>query len=945
MATRQHLEAIFSENDRPLPPLPKSFSSPFLRSDEGTTVLQTRRSRSEYDLGNTLTLPKLRHSKSSGVTSEVPKLHVQEPTEVDSNEPQKSNGDDEAEEIAPARGRTPADSGVHLHKMDITQQLRCMSQLSDVAEDDTPVTSPHPWNFHMRERSDVNASGRSRHSRQKSSTGVDSATLPSSLGRVWSPIRDTSSSIYSRPTSAGANAMDQHHSMPIVKQVENVVDLNALFADWPLKPTPSTEEVNRRSSTVSQKPAASERRNKPLPPTPGGTRQESGMTSFVTAANNDDGLSLKWLSPLQRAYSISNKSISSNASKVSKFVERFSPLKKSVRKRRSMFRFLRPGSRKQQGRNISTPALSAKSPDQTSTCDGPSDNPALLTVQYELPNQPSIASRSVSMSHLSQSQHNDTASQLTVQHPLQRRPTLADYERNLSVVGDDRRRPSVVNSHRMNDIQEEDLRESIPLRRQLSRAHALKDDASPLMAQALEKHQQEKALFRSASKQRESLRSTHPTPTLTTSLFNREDSDLRSSSIDEHGESLEPPSKGHAARSSRRSISFTALVLPQSPTAGSSLHPSTVAVETAPSTKSEGGQNKLPVSPSQQLRIGTSLDSWSRYPSHTRAERCGPAGLSDTVITRDFAVDIDPEEIHVTDEIEPGSPMSKKSEKMKSKKAKASLPKSRSMTVNSIVRYYSNLFHTSGSTGQNRRTSVSTGGRLSYPELEMLPPPSAESSTHHRHSDWDPFEHLKDDAQKIKEYVKDEEDKIEGYVKKEEDKLEHFVRDEEDKFEDFMKKEEQKIMTYVKEEEDKLLHHHRHHSGEHRSTGRDSPFQEIGFFGVTREHGKDHKEHRDTMIGPMDDLEPLQHTQSNEVIEPGMALDGSPSTATEDEAEPLSKADLWSGIYQECITEPLTPAIEVVAEAEQVTSGRESAAIACGGFHWPILLSADQINV
>jgi hypothetical protein len=209
----------------------------------------------------------------------------------------------------------------------------------------------------------------------------------------------------------------------------------------------------------------------------------------------------------------------------------------------------------------------------------------------------------------------------------------------------------------------------------------------------------------------------------------------------------------------------------------------------------------------------------------------------------------------------------------------------------------------------------------------MLPPPSVESSTHHRHSHWDPFERLKEDAYKIKDYVKEEEDRVGEYVKKEEDKLEHFVRDEEDKFEGFMKKEEQKLMTYVKEEEDKLLHHHRHHSGDRLSTGRDSPFKENSLFGISREHDNDHTKRRDTMIGPMDDLEPVTQTQSNEAIEVGTALDGAPSTAIEEEAKPPSKADLWSGIYQECIVEPSAPAIKVVDETEQVTSERQSVAV------------------
>ena len=929
VATRKALAAASSENDCPFAALPKSISSPMLLQDAVVTPMRPRRSRSDYDLVSSLTMPKLRdHAGSYNLIApndlewpttgrisvadthkvEVPILHVQEPTNTDSTKAdERRNG-----AVTDGLDREPealsVDAGYHLHKMDISQQLRCMSQLSDVAEDDSKPASPYPWNFHLRERSDVN-SGRSRHSRQKSSSGIDSATVPSTWGRVRSPIRDATSSIYSRPTSAGANAADQNLESDAAPY-ETPVDLNALFAGWPLKPSPSAEVTHRKLRTVSERSAGSERRNKPLPPTPGGSRKDSDSASFVTADNKDEKLSVTFLSIPQRAGSIkSSSSIASKESRQSKFLERFSqrfsPPKKLVRKRRSIFKFLRPASRKQQGRSISTPVLGAKSPKPADAYDGTSDDPSLLMVQYELPEQPSNATRSMSMSHLRPNHHTDAASQLTAPSALQRRPTLADYERNLSVVGDDRRRPSAVNIHRVKEIQEEDRRESAGVRRRLSRAHPLKDDASPLMAQALEKHQQEKALFRSASKQRESLKSSQPLPVFGSLPFGKGEDKVQANIADDHSDLLDPLEKGHLGGASGRSLSVAHLAPPEPSMVGLSRRGSVAVTSRAPSTKASSVELTTPASAPQKSRIGTSLESWSRYPSHTRAERCGSAGRADAVITRDFAIDINPEEIY-----EIASPGSKHTAKSTEKHPKA-LPKTRSMTFSGIVRYYSNLFHTSGFSGQNRRTSITTGGRLEYPELEMLSPQlPTELSSQHRRSHGHQLErlkeHVKEDADKIKHYVKDEEDKFEGYMRQEEDQFEHFVRKEEDKFEGFMRKEEHKLKSYVKDEEDKLMHHRHNRSSEHDSSGRDSPFREVSVFGVSRDHSQEQRRRRDTMIGPTDspDEEPPQ-VQGEGTTDPSLHLDGTGSTEAERKITP-SKAEVWSDIYQECLAQTST---------------------------------------
>ena len=805
------------------------------------------------------------------------------------------------------------DDGIHLHKMDIHAQLRSMSQLSDPVEEDSLLASPCPLNSDQRDQSDVGAApSRSQRSRHKSSSGLDSETLPTSWGRVRSPVQDETSSLYSRPCSSGTNAMDTQGKGPDIPPYEIPNDLNALFADWPLKPLASTEETHRGLEAVSERSAGSERRNKPLPPTPADSRKESGTASFVTATTKDEG-SLKWLSPPQRDGSLPSKSSSSiltKDSKRSRFLERFSPPKKIVRKRRSIFRFLRPGSRKQQARSVSTPVLSTKSSTPADTYDGPSDDPALLTVHYELDGNPIHANRSMSMSKLSPGRHSDGASQLAIPHNLQRRPTLTEYEKNLSVIGDDRRRPSAVNIQRLKDIQEDDRRQSEGLRRKLSRAHPLNDDTSPLMAHALEKHQQEKALFRSASKQRESVKGSDETPVFSSSPFSG--SRVPSITQEEHSDLLDPLEKGSFANSSARGLIASHLLHPDSIHAGSSRRVSITPSSKAVSTKVLCAEPFSSSAESPPAKIGTSLASWSRYPSHTRFERCGSAGLPDAVITRDFAIDINPEEIHATDEIEPGSPESKPSGKY----SKAPLPKSRSMTFSGIVRYYSNLFHTSGFSGQNRRTSVTTAGRLEYPELEMLPPQlptDLSSRTHHLHDELERIkEHVKEDADKIRDYVKKEEDKLgdyvrreegelEGYVRKEEDKFEGFVRKEEENFEGFVRREEDELKEYIKEGEDKLLHHHQHH----RAASKDVPFShEDNIFKIRHHRSHDNMKRRDTMIGPNDDPDEDSPPSCKAGAESGLGLDGAITNLPEPVHSTPSKAQLWSDVYRECLLRP-----------------------------------------
>lgn len=124
-----------------------------------------------------------------------------------------------------------------------------------------------------------------------------------------------------------------------------------------------------------------------------------------------------------------------------------------------------------------------------------------------------------------------------------------------------------------------------------------------------------------------------------------------------------------------------------------------------------------------------SLGSWGCYPSHTRASRTGSAGEKDNVLTRDFALELcasvsDP--IH--EEPLESEPFKKKSkDKRKSKRVLSTMSQSRPVSFGRrFVSGYTGLFKSQSleymAYGHGHRTSISAGGMLEHPELEMLPP-------------------------------------------------------------------------------------------------------------------------------------------------------------------------------------------------------------------------------
>ncbi|KAL8694542.1 MAG: hypothetical protein Q9218_000798 [Villophora microphyllina] len=119
----------------------------------------------------------------------------------------------------------------------------------------------------------------------------------------------------------------------------------------------------------------------------------------------------------------------------------------------------------------------------------------------------------------------------------------------------------------------------------------------------------------------------------------------------------------------------------------------------SPAPRLTGGPTSRAVSSSSK-----SVDSWTRYPSHTYAERAEVANAKDQVITRDFAI---------------GAP----------RYSKRSKRKSGTMTLGRMFHKIGRLYKTRSSDFRRyyagHRSSISVGGRLEYPELE-IPRPSFE---------------------------------------------------------------------------------------------------------------------------------------------------------------------------------------------------------------------------
>ncbi|KAF1814553.1 hypothetical protein P152DRAFT_500437 [Eremomyces bilateralis CBS 781.70] len=124
------------------------------------------------------------------------------------------------------------------------------------------------------------------------------------------------------------------------------------------------------------------------------------------------------------------------------------------------------------------------------------------------------------------------------------------------------------------------------------------------------------------------------------------------------------------------------------------------------------------------------LGVWAQYPSHTREERTGSAGLADNVIVRDFAVE--------QSTPRKSGPIFRPSSTprlwLRRQRRGIGLPKSRSIDFSkSIFKKYARIFSPQSDEfrhqGHGHRSSVSARGALRYPDLELLPPVFPDSTS------------------------------------------------------------------------------------------------------------------------------------------------------------------------------------------------------------------------
>jgi hypothetical protein len=139
----------------------------------------------------------------------------------------------------------------------------------------------------------------------------------------------------------------------------------------------------------------------------------------------------------------------------------------------------------------------------------------------------------------------------------------------------------------------------------------------------------------------------------------------------------------------------------------------------------------------RQLDNTETVGAWGRYPSHSRPERTLSAGHMDHVDPRDFALEaaisfamgkndmedgdnIDPSQQPLTPPLLPGE------KKRRKKVGHTRMAKSNSMTFGkNFLKNYTKIFRSASTEfqrhGHGHRSSITTGGTLEYPELEILP--------------------------------------------------------------------------------------------------------------------------------------------------------------------------------------------------------------------------------
>lgn len=277
--------------------------------------------------------------------------------------------------------------------------------------------------------------------------------------------------------------------------------------------------------------------------------------------------------------------------------------------------------------------------------------------------------------------------------------SLEEYEKKLTVFGDDRRRRSSVDLERLREVEEDDQNESLARGKHAFRrssplfGFSSQGGERMLMERALEKHQEEKAaLFRFNGKQARS-KSTND-ETVNSSSFTMSFGPASSPQpLVADFDDIDPLTGSQNKRSKS--------MVPLKPVAGRIPTP-------MPQRSNSLSQT---IKPSFGSVLITPPASWAKFSSHDRKQRCSSACSLDGIIIKDFANE-------ATESL-----ASQEGESYRKKRSFGHRLRLRASSGNSklaqIWRYYVNLLGTGSS--YNRRTSVTTSGRLKNPELEMLP--------------------------------------------------------------------------------------------------------------------------------------------------------------------------------------------------------------------------------
>ncbi|KAH0261962.1 hypothetical protein KCU91_g13697, partial [Aureobasidium melanogenum] len=595
-------------------------------------------------------------------------------------------------------------ASLHLHDMQISQHLRTRSQVSEASS----ASEPDRQNRHTHAslNSIVLSFMGPERCKSISSSGFAASVRPSTWEKV---LEDESSSIYSRRPSTALEA-------PIVPAKERASDLSHETVQWK-SVAPDVSKLNKqgKENTACQAERV--------------VSVSTGISfiASVSASHTDPRESVSVSSSAcisawpdhNTMCSLPKSDSSGSLGKLSKFKEDLnnaSTVPKSTKKRRSVLHLLFPRLTRSKLRSTSTPLLGGRTLSfLNQTYDGTGDAQDFLSVpSSSKPQGPQRAASFTDSAELRPaSSHSISSSAATPS--LQSRQSLVNYERSLSVVGDNRRRKSTLGKPKIEvdpgedqgDYPERTIRRASPL---LSPSRKGTEEA--LMEKALLQHQAEKAALLRPSNQKIE---TAPTPRhipVFTSPFGFQftsEARLATATLEELDplEAEESPAvrRGQSMQDFKSSGDFA-----------------------AESSKSRGKKRSTVWTMDTAMTKGTRSHlhaiapphSWSQYPSHTRERRCSSAGRHDSIICRDFAHGQTPCNVDQAISVEEITKSHKGWPRLANAKRRNWIAKSRSMPFGTVFRYYSNFL--TSSAARNRRSSTATGGRLEHPELEVLPP-------------------------------------------------------------------------------------------------------------------------------------------------------------------------------------------------------------------------------